>query len=106
MPEAPRVLIQTLGCAKNEADSRAMEERLGRAGISVVGDVDDADIIIVNTCCFIQSATEESIEAVLDALGFAKDAKRDVRVIVAGCMPARYDQDLEASGKEASRSWS
>ncbi len=101
MPEAPRVLIQTLGCAKNEADSRAMEERLGRAGISVVGDVDDADIIIVNTCCFIQSATEESIEAVLDALGFAKDAKRDVRVIVAGCMPARYDQDLEASLPEA-----
>jgi len=69
--EAPArpVCFITLGCAKNEADTAAMERRAVVAGYRLEDDPERADAIVVNTCSFIQSATEESIEAVLDAAG-------------------------------------
>lgn len=97
----PRVFIDTLGCAKNETDSRRMAERLRGAGAVLVDDAQASDAIIVNTCSFIRQATEESIEAVLDALGITREDGRAPQVIVAGCMPARYGEELEASIPEA-----
>ena len=91
-----------MGCAKNEVDSAHMAERLVQAGYSVVADPDDADAVIVNTCSFIQAATEESIEAVLDAAESDAVSARGALLIVAGCMPARYGDDLSAEFPEVS----
>lgn len=101
LARAPRVFIDTLGCAKNETDSRQMAERLKGAGAQLTDDAQMSDVIIVNTCSFIRQATEESIEAVLDALGVKGEGGRAPQVIVAGCMPARYGEELEASIPEA-----
>lgn len=78
-----------------------MMARLEAAGAIMTDDAAESDVIIVNTCSFIQSATEESIEAVLDALGVAQEAERQPQVIVSGCMPARYGAELEASIPDA-----
>lgn len=71
-----------------------MQQRAAAAGYVIVNAAERADVVVVNTCSFIQSATEESIEAVLDALG--EQGKKPMRpVIVAGCMPARFGAELE-----------
>lgn len=95
-----RAHIITMGCAKNEVDSAKMTERLLKAGVLIVDDPADADAIIVNTCSFIQAATEESLEMIFDMLDMDNVADGDSRVIVAGCMPARYGEDLSASLEE------
>ena len=61
-----RFLIVTLGCAKNEVDSDRMRALLLSAGFEEVGDAAEADVAIVNTCSFLASATEESVEATLE----------------------------------------
>ena len=94
--------IVTMGCAKNEVDSANMAERLMTAGVAVVDDPARADAIIVNTCSFIQSATEESIEAVFEMLGLENVEQGNAKVIVAGCMPARYGDELADSLEEVS----
>ena len=101
--EAPArpVCFITLGCAKNEADTAAMERRAVAAGYRLADDPERADAIVVNTCSFIQSATEESIEAVLDAAGLPRVASGGTRLVVAGCMPARYGDELVAELPEA-----
>lgn len=101
--EAPArpVCFITLGCAKNEADTAAMERRAVAAGYRLEDDPERADAIVVNTCSFIQSATEESIEAVLDAAGLPRVAAGGTRLVVAGCMPARYGDELAAELPEA-----
>ncbi len=90
---APCVAFVTLGCAKNEADTARMRVRLAEAGFLIEDDPAEADAVVVNTCSFIQSATEESIEAVFDAAGMPNVAA-GAPLIVAGCMPARYGEDL------------
>ena len=88
-----RISFVTLGCAKNEVDTNHMQEALLQAGYNVVSPEEESDAVIVNTCSFIQSATEESIEAVFDAAGMPNVAA-GAPLIVAGCMPARYGEDL------------
>ena len=90
---APCVAFVTLGCAKNEADTARMRVRLAEAGFLIEDDPAEADAVVVNTCSFIQSATEESIEAVFDAAGMPNVAA-GAPLIVAGCMPARYGEEL------------
>ena len=70
------VLFVTLGCAKNEVDTDRMRALLLRAGFAEAEDVDVADVAVVNTCSFLASATEESIE---EALELAEDAEEGVR---------------------------
>lgn len=94
MSLAPRVHILTLGCPKNEADSRAMAERLAADGYALEPDPDDADILVVNTCSFIEEATQESIDTVLEAVSDWKPGSPDRRLVVAGCLPARYRDEL------------
>lgn len=98
--EGPRVAFVTLGCAKNEADTAHMRARLVQAGFSIEDDPACADAVVVNTCSFIQSATEESLEAIFDVAGLPNVAA-GAALIVAGCMPARYGDDLEGELTEA-----
>ncbi len=88
------VAMMTMGCAKNEVDSKGMSALLEDAGARIVDDVRQSDIIIVNTCSFIQSAAEESIDAVFDSLGIC-DSLGSIPVVVTGCMPSRYGHELE-----------
>lgn len=99
-PVAPCVAFVTLGCAKNEADTARMRVRLAEAGFLTEDDPAEADAVVVNTCSFIQSATEESIEAVFEAAGMPNVAA-GAPLIVAGCMPARYGDDLAEELVEA-----
>ncbi|WP_165172550.1 30S ribosomal protein S12 methylthiotransferase RimO [Adlercreutzia sp. ZJ242] len=96
-----RVAFVTMGCAKNEVDTAAMSKRLAEAGYAITPDVEDADVIVVNTCSFIQSATEESLEAIFEAARLPRVAAGSAHVVVAGCMPARYGADLEEELTEA-----
>lgn len=96
------VAFVTMGCAKNEVDTQHMVRRLTAAGYRIVDDPGCADCIVVNTCSFIQSATEESLDAVFEVLGLDNVAHGGAKVVVAGCMPARYGSDLEESLPEAS----
>ena len=91
-----------MGCAKNEVDSSDMARRLVGAGYSIVEDPEEADAVIVNTCCFIQTATEESIDAILDASSLDSVSSGKAKLIVAGCMPARYGEELAAELPEVS----
>ena len=98
----PSVCLITMGCAKNEVDSAAMARRLREAGFSVTEEASSADAIIVNTCAYIQAATEESIDAIFEAASLPKVDEGSAVLIVAGCMPARYGDDLAAELTEAS----
>ena len=96
------VSFVTMGCAKNEVDSEHMANRLASAGYLIEGDPEKADVVIVNTCSFIQAATEESIDAILEVAGFESVASGAAHLVVAGCMPARYGDELSGELPEAS----
>ncbi len=83
-----RVFIFTLGCPKNEVDSLIMKRYLELYGFVIVDDPDDADIIVINTCGFIEEAKQESIDAIFSALDSGKE------VVVAGCLYQRYQKEL------------
>jgi len=90
----PRIGLLTLGCDKNTVDSERMMAALVGHGARVTGDLSGAEVVIVNTCGFIEAAKEQSIEAILEAC--ALKASGDVRAVVAvGCMVQRYKADLE-----------
>ncbi|RDB62362.1 30S ribosomal protein S12 methylthiotransferase RimO [Gordonibacter sp. 28C] len=95
------VAFVTLGCAKNEVDTEHMRERVVCAGYALADDPEEADAIVVNTCSFIQAATEESLEAVFEAADLPNVADGRAALVVAGCMPARYGADLEDELVEA-----
>lgn len=100
--ELASVAFVTMGCAKNEVDTEHMARRLVQSGYALSDDPETADVVIVNTCSFIQAATEESIEAILDVASFDSIANGGSKLVVAGCMPARYGADLESEIPEAS----
>jgi ribosomal protein S12 methylthiotransferase len=87
-----RVYIHTLGCPKNEADSRGLARSLLVAGVSVTDDPAHCTHIVINTCGFIQDAKEESIAAILEACA----EYGGERVLVRGCLVERYRVELEA----------
>lgn len=98
---SPSVCFVTLGCAKNEVDSAEMSKRALAAGFSLTEDASAADAVVVNTCSFIQAATEESLETIFDICGLENFENGSAKLIVAGCMPARYGADLEDELQEA-----
>ena len=86
-----KVYIDTLGCAKNEYDSQMLAASLVERGCSIVFEPAEADIIIVNTCGFIEDAKKESIERIFE---LAEEKGRNVKLVVTGCLSERYHQEL------------
>ena len=91
----------TMGCAKNEVDTAHMAAKLAAHGYEVVDDPEAADAVIVNTCSFIQAATEESIDAILEASELGNVSQGKAALVVAGCLPARYGVEVEPEFPEA-----
>lgn len=87
-------LLVTLGCAKNEVDTDRMRALLERAGIVEVDTVEEADVVILNTCSFLASATQEGIEVTLQLAEQAAEGVRSVPIIMCGCIPSRYGAEL------------
>jgi len=91
-----KVSLISLGCAKNLVDSEIMIGHLHKAGMRVIPDAENADVVIVNTCSFIDSSKEESISHILEVheqRGMRK-RRREQKLIVAGCMSQRFSKDL------------
>lgn len=86
----------SLGCAKNLVDSEHMASLLRSEHIRLAPSPEEADVLIVNTCSFINDAKKESIDVIRDACA-AKRAGRHKAVVVAGCLPQRYGRDLRAT---------
>lgn len=103
MQSRPRrsVAFVTLGCAKNEVDTMHMRARVAEAGYLLVDEPAEAHAIVVNTCSFIQAATEESLEAIFEAADLPHIVSGRAHLIVAGCMPARYGDALADELREA-----
>ncbi|MGI9529755.1 MAG: 30S ribosomal protein S12 methylthiotransferase RimO [Acidimicrobiia bacterium] len=98
MSTTPTVWLTTLGCSKNQVDSDKITAVLGKSGYSDAEAPESADVVMVNTCGFIDAARRESIETIL-ALS---DAKRDdAKLVVMGCMAQRYEQELIEALPEA-----
>ncbi len=87
-----RFFIQTLGCAKNVADSDGIGAVLEQAGFEIADAPEDADVMIVNTCGFLQASRQESLEA-MRALGQTKHAGQ--LLIAAGCLISRYGENVK-----------
>jgi ribosomal protein S12 methylthiotransferase len=97
-----KVSLISLGCAKNLVDSEIMVGHLHKAGMRVIPDAEKADVVIVNTCSFIDSSKEESISHILEVheqRGLRK-RRREQKLIVAGCMSQRFSKDLPGSMPE------
>jgi ribosomal protein S12 methylthiotransferase len=94
-----KVSLISLGCAKNLVDSEIMVGHLHQAGMRVIPDAENADVVIVNTCSFIDSSKEESIGHILEVhqtRGMTK-RRKEQKLIVAGCMSQRFSKDLSSS---------
>ncbi len=83
----------SLGCAKNLTDTETMLGILSADGFTIVANEEDADILVVNTCAFIDSAKEESINAILDMAEYKKD--KCELLIVTGCLAQRYENEIK-----------
>jgi len=90
------VHLLNLGCVRNLVDSELMMGRLADSGCSMVSEASDAEVIIVNTCSFIEAAITESIDTILE-LAKLKTSGSCRRLIVAGCLPERFGQDIAAA---------
>jgi len=96
---AKKVFMVSLGCPKNQVDSERALHALRRAGLEIVTDQDQADIIITNTCGFVNDAKEESIDTILE-LSRVKKERPDVLLGVMGCLSERYGDDLKSAMPE------
>src|SRR3954468_12128574 len=94
-PAPRRVALLTLGCARNEVDSEELAARLDAGGWQVSTDAEGADVVLVNTCGFVEKAKQDSIETLLAA------ADTGAKVVAAGCMAERYGRELAESLPEA-----
>ncbi len=88
-----KVLFISLGCDKNLVDSEVMLGLLEQGGCEIVDDETQAEIIIINTCCFIHDAKEESIQTILEMAEYKKTGNLKV-LIVTGCLAQRYQQEI------------
>lgn len=89
----------SLGCDKNRVDLEKMLFRLSDYGFKIVENVEDADIVIVNTCAFIEPARKEAVDNIFDMLLLKEQGKLE-KVIVSGCLPQRYLKELKEEIKE------
>lgn len=88
------IWIENLGCPKNEVDGERIISLLSEKGYKITEDQNEADILILNTCGFIQSAKEESIEEIFNLIALKNQAKRK-KIILCGCLAQRYPNELQ-----------
>jgi len=94
MPDnLPKVAIVSLGCSKNQVDSEVMGWRLVKSGYQLTSQPIEADIVIINSCGFIQPAREETIETILE-MGELKREGYIKKIVVVGCMGERYREEM------------
>jgi ribosomal protein S12 methylthiotransferase len=99
LPERPKVGFVSLGCPKNLVDSEVMMGLLARAGAELTPRAEDADVIVVNTCSFIDSAQQESVNTILE-MAHHKTEGRAKRLVVAGCLVERFRNDIQKNVPE------
>ena len=95
---ASRFYVETLGCPKNEVDSEKIVGTLLAQGLTATEDESQADVVVVNTCAFIEEARKESIDTIL---ALSERRKKGARLVVTGCMAERYGDELRANLPEA-----
>ncbi|MBC7551028.1 MAG: 30S ribosomal protein S12 methylthiotransferase RimO, partial [Cellulomonas sp.] len=96
------VALVTLGCTRNEVDSEELAGRPEAGGWTLVEDAADADVAVVNTCGFVESAKKDSVDALLEAADLKADAGTRTQAVVAvGCLAERYGEQLAGSLPEA-----
>ncbi len=88
-----KLYLLSLGCARNLVDSEIMLGRIKRAGWTIVEEPEAAEVIVVNTCSFIEDAADESIEMILELAQY-KQSGSCQRLVVAGCLPERYREEI------------
>ena len=88
-----RLGLISLGCAKNLVDSEHMLAQLAEAGVTIVDDVADADVAVINTCGFIESAKQEAIQTILETAELKKNGQLKA-LIVTGCLVQRYPEEI------------
>src|SRR5713226_4774203 len=89
-----RVGLISLGCAKNLVDAEIMLGSLMKSGVEITNDASQADAVIVNTCSFIDSAQEESVDTILESIELRDANQRGQAVIVSGCLSQRFREEL------------
>ncbi len=89
-----RVGLISLGCAKNLVDAEIMLGSLMKEGVEITNDAAEADVVIVNTCSFIDSAQEESVDTILESAELREAKNRGQGLIVSGCLPQRFRDEL------------
>ncbi|QJA09043.1 30S ribosomal protein S12 methylthiotransferase RimO [Romboutsia sp. CE17] len=90
-----KIALESLGCSKNLVDAEIMMGILNRKGYKLVGNMEEADIALVNTCGFIESAKQESIDTILEIAQLKETANLKL-LIVTGCLAQRYSEELKA----------
>src|SRR5262245_42276390 len=93
-----RFFVETLGCPKNAVDSDKVIASLLADGLEPAAGAADADLVVVNTCAFIEAARQESVDV---TLALADERKPGARLVVTGCMAERYGDELAAALPEA-----
>ncbi|MGD2051961.1 MAG: 30S ribosomal protein S12 methylthiotransferase RimO [Acidimicrobiia bacterium] len=95
---APTVWLTTLGCAKNEVDSAKVSAMVDDAGYRTAETPESADVVMVNTCAFVEAARRESIDTIMQLAAARRDG---AKLVVMGCMAQRYERELEEALPEA-----
>jgi ribosomal protein S12 methylthiotransferase len=93
---AMKLYLESMGCARNQVDSEIMAGQLAKTGWSLTDDPAEADTIVVNTCSFIESAAQQSVDVILELAKYKKRGPCS-RLVVTGCLPERYRQDITNS---------
>src|SRR5580658_1866867 len=89
-----RVGLISLGCAKNLVDAEIMLGSLLKGGMEITNEARNADVVIVNTCSFIEAAQQESVDAILESDAVRCNTNPAQGLIVSGCLPQRFREDL------------
>jgi ribosomal protein S12 methylthiotransferase RimO len=100
VPAAPTVALVTLGCQRNEVDSEELAGRLAADGWTLTAEAEDADVVMVNTCGFVEAAKKDSIDTLLAAADPAGGGKARA-VVAVGCLAERYGTELASALPEA-----
>lgn len=101
MTDTPAIAFVTLGCPKNEVDTDRMAAAVAASAYRLVEDLSDADVLVLNTCAFIQPATEEAIDEFFALHADWRPGRDGRKIVVAGCMPSRYGSELATAMPEA-----